>query len=74
MLLIVKSILISTNYKIIWSSLKIDSIIKKDRIESEIKSIKIGRFLKISRSSRYRMLGNGWTVDIISNLLKRIND
>ena len=33
---------------------------------------KDGRIVKISRTQRYRMIGNAWTVDIITKLLKNI--
>jgi DNA-cytosine methyltransferase len=33
-----------------------------------------GGLIKISNSQRYKMLGNGWTVDVIAHILKHIPD
>ena len=40
----------------------------------KLQTVPVGYTSVVSNSQRYRMLGNGWTVDVITHILKRIKE
>ena len=60
----VKTIKNTSLYIDSWSELQRNSLIW------ELSSLQMGNIGGVSDSSAYKMLGNGWTVDVIAHLIK----
>jgi hypothetical protein len=56
------------------TSLYIDSLnrLQGSLLEMDLLSLKTESTVDVSNSARYNAIGNGWTVDVITHLLKNI--
>ena len=48
------------------------NLLRENSLEMVLSSLKMESIEKISNSNRYKMLGNGWTVDVIAHLFRSI--
>ena len=57
-------------------SLCIDSLnlLQGNLLEMDLLSLKTENIVDVSNSSRYKMIGNGWTVDVIAHIFKGIGE
>lgn len=72
-LIIVKSIYMSVRItELTWLCIDSWSQLQENLLKTELSYLNMGNIIEISNSNRYKMIGNGWTVDVIAHILKNI--